>query len=168
MSWDEIGDTFCPIARALAIVGDRWTMLIMRELFLGVRRFEEFQAQIGMSSHLLASRLKRLERDGIVVRRKYNDRPQRHEYRLTEKGLDLYPVLLSLKLWGEKWAGFEGGEKPALEITHRDCGHEIGVSLVCGACAIPFGPRDASVVLGKAFAEERHQRRFSFEESKRR
>ena len=78
MGWSEVGDTVCPIARALAVVGDRWTVLILRELFLGVKRFEEFQQQTGMSPHLLSTRLKRLEAEGIVVRRPYSERPVRH------------------------------------------------------------------------------------------
>ncbi|MCC6609566.1 MAG: helix-turn-helix transcriptional regulator, partial [Burkholderiales bacterium] len=116
MGWSEVGETVCPIARALAVVGDRWTVLILRELFLGVNRFEEIQAQTGMSSHLLSTRLKRLEGDGIVARRPYSDRPPRHEYRLTDKGLDLYPLLLSLKAWGEKWGGFEPKAEPVPKV----------------------------------------------------
>ena len=96
MGWQDVGASLCPVARALAVVGDRWTVLIVRELFLGTRRFEDFQAQTGMSSHLLSTRLKRLESDGIVRRTPYSERPPRYEYRLTPKGLDLYPLLLSL------------------------------------------------------------------------
>lgn len=158
MSWADVGDTVCPIARSLAVMGDRWTVLILRELFLGVKRFEEFQAQTGMSSHLLSTRLKRLESDGIVARHKYNDRPPRHEYRLTSKGLDFYPLLLSLKTWGEKWGGFEPEAEPALVIVHRKCGQETGLKLVCPACDEPFGPRDAVVTLGKDFEAERQAR----------
>lgn len=159
MGWSEIGDTVCPIARSLAVVGDRWTVLILRELFLGVKRFEEFQAQTGMSSHLLSTRLKRLEADGIVARRPYSDRPPRHEYRLTSKGLDLYPLLLSLKAWGEKWGGLEPNAAPALVITHRHCGHETGLKLVCPSCAEPYGPKDATVTIGERFEAERQARR---------
>ena len=159
MGWSEVGDTVCPIARALAVVGDRWTVLILRELFLGVKRFEEFQTQTGMSSHLLSSRLKRLEGDGIVARRQYHDRPARYEYRLTPKGLDLYPLLLSLKAWGEQWGGFGPKAEPALVITHRQCGHTTGLKLVCPACDEPFGPRDASAALGSTFKAERQARR---------
>lgn len=159
MSWAEVGDTVCPIARALAVVGDRWTVLILRELFLGVRRFEEFQAQTGMSSHLLSTRLKRLEADGIVNRHLYCERPPRYEYRLTDKGLDLYPLLLALKSWGEKWSGLEPETEAALLITHRQCGHETGLKLVCPACDEPFGPRDAAVNIGTAFNAERRARR---------
>lgn len=159
MAWTEIGNSVCPIARALAIVGDRWTMLILRELFLGTKRFEEFQVQTGMSPHLLSTRLKRLEADGVVGRRLYSERPARHEYRLTDKGLDLYPLLLGLKSWGEKWGGFEEGVEPALVITHRQCGHETGLKLNCPECGEPFGPRDAVVALGRNFAAEREKRR---------
>lgn len=159
MGWSEVGDTVCPIARALAVVGDRWTVLILRELFLGVKRFEEFQVQTGMSPHLLSTRLKRLEVDGIVIRRPYSERPPRHEYRLTNMGLDLYPLLLSLKAWGEKWGGFDPGAEPALVITHRHCGHETGLDLICPSCSKPFGPKDATVALGEGFKAERRARR---------
>lgn len=159
MGWSEVSDTVCPIARALAVVGDRWTVLILRELFLGVRRFEEFRVQTGMSSHLLSSRLKRLEGDGIVARHAYSDRPPRYEYRLTGKGQDLYPLLLSLKAWGEKWGGFEPEAEPALVITHRLCEQQTGLKLVCPSCDEPFGPRDATVTLGRNFQSERKARR---------
>lgn len=158
MSWNEVGNTVCPIARSLAVVGDRWTGLILRELFLGAKRFEEFQAQTGMSPHLLSTRLKRLERDGVIARRPYHDRPIRHEYRLTDKGLDLYPLLLSLKSWSEKWGGFEQGAEPALVIVHRQCGRETGLKLNCPSCGEPFGPKDAIVTLGNGFAMERRAR----------
>ena len=159
MGWSEVGDTVCPIARALAVVGDRWTVLILRELFLGVKRFEEFQLQTGMSSHLLSTRLKRLEAEGIVARRRYSERPVRHEYRLTDKGLDFYPLLLSLKAWGEKWGGFAPKARPALSIVHRHCGHPAQIRLTCPSCEEPFGPKDVSVMLGHAFEAERQARR---------
>ncbi|MGX1788894.1 winged helix-turn-helix transcriptional regulator [Bosea sp. NPDC055332] len=162
MSWSEVSSTACPIARALAVVGDRWTMLILRELFLATRRFEEFQAQTGMSSHLLSGRLKRLEADDVICRRRYSDRPVRHEYRLTQKGLDLYPILLGLKSWGETWGGFAPNEPPALQVAHRGCGHVTGLELTCPSCREPFGARDARVVIGEEFAAERAARRSRF------
>ncbi|MBS0469285.1 MAG: helix-turn-helix transcriptional regulator [Proteobacteria bacterium] len=159
MAWTQVGDSVCPVARTLAVVGDRWTGLIVRELFLGVKRFEEFQVQTGMSSHLLSTRLKRLEGDGIVSRQPYSVRPLRHEYRLTPKGLDLYPLLLSLKAWGEKWGGLEPQAAPAMVITHRQCGHEIGLQLICPECHEPFGPRDTQASIGECFEAERQARR---------
>ncbi len=158
MGWNEVGDTVCPIARTLAVVGDRWTVLILRELFLATKRFEDFQVQTGMSPHLLSTRLKRLEADGIVERRLYSTRPKRHDYRLTDKGLDLYPLLLSLKTWGEKWGGFEKGAPPALTIVHRACGRTTGLKVRCQSCGEPFGAKDASVKIGKTFAAERRAR----------
>lgn len=159
MGWDEVGNTVCPIARALAVVGDRWTVLILRELFLGARRFDDFQAQTGISTHLLSTRLKRLEDDGIIARRQYSERPPRHEYRLTDKGLDLYPLLLSLKAWGEKWGGLKRGAEPALRIVHRHCGRETGLELSCPSCGEPFGPKDTTVAIGAKFGAERQARR---------
>jgi len=159
MGWSEVGNTTCPVARALAVVGDRWTVLLLRELFLGVKRFEEFQLQTGMSSHLLSTRLKRLEADEIVGRHRYNERPPRYEYKLTNKGLDLYPLLLSLKSWGEKWGGYEHGEEAALVIIHRKCGHATSLKLVCSSCDESFNPKEMSVTLGRSFASERQTRR---------
>src|ERR1700680_1371488 len=95
--WGEVGDTLCPVARSTAIVGDRWTMLIIRELFTGCARFDEIQAQ------MLAARLKRLEAEGLIERRVYSRRPVRHEYLLTRMGREFYPVIFALRAWGETW-----------------------------------------------------------------
>ena len=144
MGWSEVGDTVCPIARALAVVGDRWTVLILRELFLGVKRFEEFQQQTGMSPHLLSTRLKRLEAEGIVVRRPYSERPVRHEYRLTDKGKDLFGVLYAMRGWAERWAYVDGetGGGPAMRYIHRACGTDVGTAMVCPGCGAPLGYGD--------------------------
>jgi DNA-binding HxlR family transcriptional regulator len=123
---DSIGESVCPIARSPAIVGDRWTMLLVRELFMGTRRFDEIQAQTAMPSHLLSTRLKRLEEDGVIVREPNQDRPLRHEYRLTPKGKDLYAVILSLRAWGTKWCGSNGSAAPAAKIVHLSCGEAVG------------------------------------------
>src|SRR5882762_6481960 len=95
--WDDVGDTLCPIARSLSVIGDRWTMLLIRELLFGTKRFDEFQAQTGMSSHLLSTLLTRLEEEGVVKRTPYQDRPVRYDCRLTEKGKDLFPVIRSAR-----------------------------------------------------------------------
>lgn len=158
MGWSEVANTVCPVARSLAVVGDRWTVLILRELFLGVKKFEEFQVQTGMSSHLLSSRLKRLTEDGIIARHQYTDRPTRYEYRLTNKGLDLYPLILSLKSWGERWAAPQLNSEKALVITHNQCGHEVNLQLFCPTCSSLFGPKDTNVTLGSHFKNERKER----------
>lgn len=159
MSWSEVADTVCPIARALAVVGDRWTLLVLRELFLGTRRFDDLQAQTAMSPPLLSSRLKRLQADGVLTRCRYSERPVRHEYRLTDKGLAFYPVLLALKGWGEAWGGFLADADSALNVTHRDCGGEITVVPRCSACNEDIGARAATIEFGQSFADERQERR---------
>jgi len=102
--WNEIGDTLCPIARATAIVGDRWTVPIIRELFVGSARFDEIQAQTGSTAQMLASRLKRLESEGMIERRAYSRRPLRHEYVLTRMGREFYPVIFALRAWARPGA----------------------------------------------------------------
>ena len=128
MSWDEVCESVCPIARSLSVVGDRWTLLILRELSMGSRRFEEIQAQTGMSSFLLSTRLKRLEKDGVIERRLYNERPPRYEYHATAKGKDLDEVLLFL---GELEEVACRANAPALRLepllllaTHRRTGSQ--------------------------------------------
>lgn len=107
MGWDRIGESECSVARSLAVVGDRWTFLLIRNLFGGARRFDQLQCNMQVSPHLLSMRLKRLEEDGVIERVPYQERPRRYEYRLTEKGQDLYPVLVKLGEWGAKWCGCE-------------------------------------------------------------
>jgi DNA-binding HxlR family transcriptional regulator len=161
MAWDDIGESVCPVARSLAVLGDRWTMLIIRELFLGTRRFDAFQAQTGMSSHLLSARLKRLEGDGIVERRLYQDRPRRYEYRLTAKGRDLYGIVLAMRAWGLRWCGLDPAE-PAVRLVHTTCGGEVGLALICRDCGETLHSRNITATFGDAFAAERKARRSSF------
>jgi DNA-binding HxlR family transcriptional regulator len=123
---DSMGESVCPSARSPAVVGDRWTMLLVRELFMGTRRFDEIQAQTAVPSHLLSIRLERLEEDGVIVRKPYQDRPLRHEYRLTPKDKDLYVAILSLRAWGMKWCGSNGSAAPAVKIVHLSCSEEVG------------------------------------------
>src|SRR3982750_1007871 len=102
----------CSIARALEIVGERWTILIVRDAFLGVRRFDDFQRSLGIARNVLADRPDRLVGAGIFERRRYQDRPPRYEYRLTERGHDLHPVIFSLMKWGDKHAAPNGPPRP--------------------------------------------------------
>ena len=107
MRWNEIDRMTCSVARALSVVGDRWTLLIVRELFMRSRRFEQFQAQLRLSPLTLTDRLNKLVEHGVVRRVRYRERSPRYEYRLTEKGLDLYPLLLALIRWGDTWMADE-------------------------------------------------------------
>lgn len=162
MGWDEIAESVCPIARSLAVLGDRWTMLIVRELFLGTRRFDTFQAQTGMSSHLLSVRLRRLQDEGVVERRLYQSRPSRHEYRLTAKGKDLLGVVLALRAWGLRWCDLDPTDEPAVKLFHTTCGGEIGSAPICLQCGEPVQPRDIMARLSDGFAAEREARQASF------
>ncbi|MBL8661016.1 MAG: helix-turn-helix transcriptional regulator [Rhodospirillales bacterium] len=161
MSWDEVGESLCPVARSLAVLGDRWTLLIVRELFLGTRRFDAFQAQTGMSSHLLSLRLKRLEDDGVVERRPYQTRPHRYEYRLTAKGKDLHGVVLALRAWGLRWYGPDPAVGPAVQLIHTVCGGEVGSASICVHCGEPLHARTVEAKFSDAYAAEREARRAS-------
>jgi DNA-binding HxlR family transcriptional regulator len=100
--WDDLAADWCPVARAMSVIGDRWTLLIVRDCFLGKSRFEQFQASLGITRHVLSDRLKRLVAQGVLEKNPYQSRPVRYDYRLTEKGRDLAPALVGLKDWGKK------------------------------------------------------------------
>lgn len=100
--WDDLATDWCPVARALSVIGDRWTLLIVRDCFLGKSRFEQFQASLGITRHVLADRLKRLVDDGVLERNAYSLKPPRYDYVLTDKGRDFAPALVGLKDWGKK------------------------------------------------------------------
>lgn len=100
--WDDLATDLCPVARAMSVIGDRWTLLLVRDCFLGKSRFEEFQKSLGITRHVLSNRLKRLVEAGVLERNAYSDKPVRYEYRLTDKGRDFAPALVGLKDWGKK------------------------------------------------------------------
>ena len=139
MRWQEIGELDCSIARTLSVIGDRWTLLVLRDCFLGGRRFDDFEASLGLSPHLLSTRLAKLVEHGILERRPYQERPARFEYRLTEKGRDVYPVIVSLLRWGDRWMGSKDG--PPVELVHRGCGHVTTPTLTCSVCGDPVEAR---------------------------
>ena len=151
MRWSEIGDMTCSIARALSVVGDRWTLLILRDAFLRTRRFEHFQQSLKITRHRLADRLQKLVDSGILERVPYQDNPPRYEYKLTEKGLDLYPVIISLAGWGDRWMAGKAG--PPIELVHRNCGRTIAPTLVCPDCREPVSARTMSAQPGPGLKE---------------
>lgn len=102
MKWTELDENWCPVARTLSLVGDRWTLLILRDCHLGLSKFEEFANSIGATRHIIAGRLKRLVEAEILEKRAYSERPKRYEYILTEKGLELAPALINFRDWGKK------------------------------------------------------------------
>jgi DNA-binding HxlR family transcriptional regulator len=122
----------CPVARPLSILGERWTLLVLRELFLGRRRFDEIQATLGIASNVLTERLATLVDEGIVERHRYSDRPERFEYRPTDTGRDLVPVMLELIRWSDRHMPVKGG--PIRESIHADCGHVFEPVQTCSHC----------------------------------
>ena len=145
MRWNEIGEARCSVARALAVVGDRWTMLLVREAFLGTRRFDDFQHNTGASRAIVTERLRDLVADGVLDRVKYQDHPERFEYRLTAKGHDLHPVVTALLAWGDRWAPAPDG--PPVTLVHKQCGATIHPEQVCPECGGPASARDISAVV---------------------
>ncbi len=126
--------------------------MILREMFLGTRRFDGFLRQTGMSSHLLSQRLKKLEGLGVIRREAYSDRPPRNEYRLTDMGRDLWPVIVALKQWGDHWLG--DGDSP-IKIVHKGCGHVTQPSMNCADCGQAMIAHDARAELSRRFERER-------------
>jgi DNA-binding HxlR family transcriptional regulator len=122
----------CSIARTLDVIGDRWSLLILRDGFYGVRRFEDFQHDLGVARNILADRLGKLVDRGVFERRLYAERPPRYEYRLTAKGRDLLPVLLTMMRWGDDWEGDE--TEPPVKLIHTGCGHATHAVLDCAEC----------------------------------
>ena len=135
---DDVVGVDCSIAATLAAVGDRWTLLILRDLFRGVRRFEHLRSGLGIARNLLTDRLQRLVDLEIVHRVPYQDRPVRHEYRLTAKGTDLSPALVALMHWGDRWYAVD---VPPTLLVHDSCGTQLDQAVSCPACHEPVGPQ---------------------------
>lgn len=139
MRWNDLSDERCSVARTLAIVGDRWTLLILRDAFLRVRRFDDFQSRLGIARRVLTERLATLVAHGVLKKVAYSQRPTRHEYRLTDKGLALYPVILSLAHWGDVHC--DDGTGPPVVHRHKACGHDFRSVLICSECGDPLDAR---------------------------
>jgi DNA-binding HxlR family transcriptional regulator len=121
----------CSVARTLELVGERWTPLIIRDAFLGVRRFGDFAERLGIARNVLQDRLERLVEAGVLEKVPYQERPVRHEYRLTEMGRDLWPTIIAMLKFGDRHLSEDG---PPMLIVHRDCGGEIDDRRICGRC----------------------------------
>ncbi len=143
---NDYDDQICSIARALEVVGERWTLLIVRDVFLGLRRFDQLQEHLGIARNVLQTRLERLVDQDVLEKRPYQQRPLRHEYRLTEKGIDLWPTIIALLQWGDQHAPAPSG--PPVLITHKDCGGELDVHRVCTRCGKPVEARQARAMPG--------------------
>jgi DNA-binding HxlR family transcriptional regulator len=142
----ELAQQRCSVARPASLLGDQWTLVILRQAFSGIKRFEDFQRTLDVSRSLLSERLGRLVDAGILRREPYKDKVRtRHRYRLTEKGLDLYPVLMALREWGDKYMADDG---PPLRVRHRGCGGEPRIDLRCDRCGEEVSARDAEALPG--------------------
>ena len=129
-------DMNCSVAQCLEIVGEWWSLLIVRDAFLGVRRFDDFQARLGISRNILNDRLTKLVDNGVMVRVPYQDNPPRSNYRLTEKGRDLWLVLTAMRQWGDRWAAPDGAP---LKMRHEACGRVGDIRPLVGPPVRPVG-----------------------------
>jgi DNA-binding HxlR family transcriptional regulator len=143
----------CSIAAALEVVGERWSLLIVRDVLKGNRRFGELQRSLGIARNVLSARLQRLVDEGILERRAYRESPPRHEYFLTEKGLDLWPALIALQGWGDRHS--TGPEGPPMLIVHKECGGEVSDRGICQSCGEVLNARDATRLPGPGLESAR-------------
>src|SRR5271167_2126713 len=151
MERKSFSDMHCSVAQCLEVVGEWWSLLILRDLFLGVTRFDQFQERLGISRNVLNQRLAHLVDAGVVVKIPYSDHPPRSDYRLTDKGRDLWPVITTMRQWGDKHAAPEG---PPLEVIHKACDHTCVAVLTCSSCGAPVAARDVRAVPGPGAAEQ--------------
>ena len=130
----------CSIAKSLELIGERWTMLIVREVFLGNRRFDEIATRLDIARNVLTARLTRLVDEGVLTKARYQERPERFEYRLSEKGIELWPTIITLMKWGDRYYAPPEG-KPRI-VRHRDCGGEVTGHLTCDRCGASLTARE--------------------------
>jgi DNA-binding HxlR family transcriptional regulator len=140
----------CSLAKSLEVVGERWSLLIVRDVMNGNRRFSGIQESLGIARNVLSARLQRLIDEDILERRAYQESPPRHEYFLTEKGLDLWPALIALMHWGDRHT--PGPEGPPMSVIHEDCGGEVSDRGICESCGQVLTARDAKAVPGPGAA----------------
>ncbi len=148
----SLADKECSIARALDVVGEWWTLLILRDAFRGVHRFDDFLASLGIARNVLSARLAWLVEEGILEKRAYQQRPARHEYFLTDKGLDLWPVMISMLRWGDKHVPDTDG--PPMLVRHKGCDGLVDERGTCESCGARLEARDAYTEYGPGASAE--------------
>jgi DNA-binding HxlR family transcriptional regulator len=141
----------CSVAQCLEIVGEWWSLLIVRDAFLGVTRFDDFHERLGISRNILNQRLAGLVDAGVLHRVPYSEHPPRYDYRLTAKGWDLFPVLMAMRQWGDRWEAPDG---PPLEVVHTPCGHRAHAELTCSECGEPVSSRNVRAVRGSGAGDD--------------
>jgi DNA-binding HxlR family transcriptional regulator len=140
VSWEQIGSLPCSVARSLGILGDRWTLLIIRNVFLRVRRFDALQADLSIPRRVLSLRLTRLVDAGVLDRVPYQLKPMRYEYRLTDMGRDMYPIILALVAWGDRW--LDDARGAPVNFRHRGCGQVFAPTMCCSQCGVAIDTRE--------------------------
>lgn len=146
MERKSFADMDCSVAQSLEVIGEWWSMLIVRDAFLGVTRFEDFQRRLGISRNILRDRLNTLVNHEVLARVAYREHPPRFDYRLTDKGRDLWPVLTALRQWGDRWAAPDGAP---IDMVHRSCAQVARAVMVCDHCGEALSVRDVRVVAGR-------------------
>lgn len=153
MRWGEMQDENCSIARTLSVIGDRWAMLILRDAFLRIRKFDDFQKDLGISKQRLSEQLKKLVEEGVLSKAEYQTNPARFEYRLTAKGMDLYPVVMAMVNWGDKY--MDKGKGAPMVYKHTTCGNYFTARMHCSECGEVVDPRDVRPEIGPGEANVR-------------
>jgi DNA-binding HxlR family transcriptional regulator len=154
MPIQAFADLNCSIAKPLSFLGERWALLVLRDVGLGRRRFDQIQESLGVATNVLSQRLATLTEEGILERRRYSEHPERFEYRLTEKGAELMPVLWALMNWGDRWVAESGAP---MELIHDDCGESFHVVASCSACGEELEPRHVHPQPGPGATEKQRQ-----------
>jgi DNA-binding HxlR family transcriptional regulator len=147
MQRTSFAEMACSIARSLDVVGEPWTPLIVRDLWMGLHRFDEIQANLDVSRKVLAQRLKTLVDEGVAERRLYQRDPERYEYILTRKGVELMNILLALMDWGDRWISSEE-EGPPMLLRHKACGKRSKAKVTCSACGEPLSAHEVRIAPG--------------------
>jgi DNA-binding HxlR family transcriptional regulator len=146
MQRTRFGDMACSIARTLDVAGESWSPLIIRDVWIGINRFDDLQRDLGISRKVLAERLRWLVAQGVLERRPYCEHPPRHEYALTDKGRELSDVLLAITAWGDRWTAGEAG--PPVLLRHEACGRLTHAELRCAHCGEELHAHDVQVEPG--------------------
>ena len=148
----DLSELNCSLARTLDVVGDWWTLLIIRDAFLGITRFDDFRERLGIARNILTNRLDTLVDAGVLERRLYDEARDRYDYVLTAKGRALWPVLTTLRQWGDKYIVGRGQEP--IKLRHETCGHVATAHLACDTCGERMSARDVTVLAGPGLEDE--------------
>ena len=153
MRTSDLAKMTCTTAQSVDAIGDPWTLMILKELFLGTKKFDEFQAFTGVSPQLLSMRIRKLEKQRIIERKLYQKNPRRYEYKLTSKGIDLWPVMIALKQFSDRWKKWPKGRP--LEIQHKECGHVTSGKMACAHCNEPIGAWNVTAIMSTEMIADR-------------